>query len=266
MKDAYYFPHDSNARHDEKIQYIIYKFGIGGYGLYWLFIETMHEQSDGKLTCALLEGLSLGFNVDITLLKQFYNEAISIELFVTDDIKYWSDRVLKNKQILEQKRSLKSEAGKRGMQSRWVNNNSVITKNNSVITKHNKVNESKVNESKLKESRLYVTPEKFYNDNFGAITPHMADNIKHFIDDGVEEDLIIQKMKEAIEQNKRNWAWVQQALLNLQADSIKTLDDYKSLKKEFNKKKSNKSKDSPEKSMYKEVTDDWEWPDHKDLD
>ena len=67
-KDAYYFSHDSNARNDEKCLFIISKYGMAGYGLYWMFVECMHEQADGKLTCALLDGFSIRFNTDITLL------------------------------------------------------------------------------------------------------------------------------------------------------------------------------------------------------
>jgi hypothetical protein len=155
-KDAYYFPHDLNAKDDEKCLFIISKFGLAGYGLYWMFIEKMHQQSDGKLTCDLLEGLALCFNTDITLLQEFYNTAITIKLFVTDGEKYWSERVLRNKKELEDKRNNRSLAGRLGMEKRWKNeakNNSVITENNSVITEHNKVKESKVN--KIKEKDIY---------------------------------------------------------------------------------------------------------------
>jgi len=82
-KDAYYFSHDANAHNDEKCLYIISRFGMAGYGLYWCFIEAMHEQADGRLTVKLIEGLSQSFHVDKDLLLQFYNEAITIGLFVT---------------------------------------------------------------------------------------------------------------------------------------------------------------------------------------
>jgi len=141
MKDAFYFPHDANAQNDEKLLHIVSKFGMTGYGIYWCWIEQMHESQDGKLTIKLIEGLSLRFRVDKELLLQFYNEAINIGLFLADDKKYWSQRVLRNKDEFEQKRQKKSDAGKRGMQSRWGSNNTVITK-------HNKGKESKVKKSK----------------------------------------------------------------------------------------------------------------------
>ena len=188
-KDAYYFPHDSNARNDEKCMYIIGKYGMAGYGLYWIFVECMHEQADGKLTCALLDGFAVRFNTDITLLKQFYSDAISTGLFVTDGTKYWSERVLRNKLEFEEKRSKKSIAGQKGMLKRWnksSTDNSVITtlyqSANNDITKDNKVKESKVKESKenkniytlkpptLEEVKAYclernkgVNPQKWYD-------------------------------------------------------------------------------------------------------
>lgn len=162
-KDTYYFPHDANAHSDEKTLHIISKFGMAGYGLYWCFIETMHQASDGKLTVKLLEGLSMRFMVDKDMLLQFYNEAISINLFITDGKKYWSQRVLRNKDEYLAMWEKKSKAGKAGMQSRWGNSNTVITENNTVITKHNKRKENK-------EKKINNTPP-FGDQNTGFIPP-----------------------------------------------------------------------------------------------
>ena len=162
-KDAYYFSHDSNARNDEKCLYIMSKYGLFGYGLYWMFIECMHEQSDGKLACSLIDGFAFAFNTDITTLNQFYNDAITIGLFVTDGEKYWSDRVLRNKYLLEEKRAQKSQAGVKGMQSRWGNKNILKQGNNSVITKNNKGKESKVEEKENTGRFTSPTTEKISN-------------------------------------------------------------------------------------------------------
>lgn len=159
-KDAYYFSHDANAQNDEKCLYIISKFGMEGYGLYWAFIESMHETASGKLNCDLIEGFINRFNTNKEMLLQFYNEAIRIKMFVTDNEFYWSERVLKNKEIFEEKRGKRSIAGKKGMANRWAKDNNVISNDNKSITKHNKVNESKVKKSKIdktffKESQAF---------------------------------------------------------------------------------------------------------------
>jgi hypothetical protein len=166
-KDTYYFPHDFNAGSDEKILYLRSKFGMQAYGLYWVLIEIMHESSDSKLTCNLIDGIAYQINVDITFLKEFYNECIAIELFVTDGVKYWSERVLRNKELLNEKRNLKSIAGKKGMENRWKNKE-VITNDNIVITEDNKGKESKVKESKVNKTKLKDIPilfrDSIYND------------------------------------------------------------------------------------------------------
>lgn len=41
MKDAYYFPHDSNAKDDPKLSLIIEDLGLNGYGAYWVIIELL---------------------------------------------------------------------------------------------------------------------------------------------------------------------------------------------------------------------------------
>ena len=134
-KDTYYFSHDYNARQDEKIAHYLSKVGMSGYGIYWLLIERMHQSESGKLTLKYLNGIAYADNIDITLLNTCYNIAIECELFVTDDKYFWSERVLKNKLELDEKRVKKSNAGKAGMQKRWAKDNSVITNDNRTITK-----------------------------------------------------------------------------------------------------------------------------------
>ncbi|MDQ7860585.1 DUF4373 domain-containing protein [Peribacillus frigoritolerans] len=48
-KDAYYFTHDSNARHDPKVTAMRGVYGSEGYGWYWMLIEMLRESNDYKL-------------------------------------------------------------------------------------------------------------------------------------------------------------------------------------------------------------------------
>lgn len=48
MKDTFYFPHDYNARGDEKIVSLLRKHGLEGYGAYWFLIEKLYE-SGGRI-------------------------------------------------------------------------------------------------------------------------------------------------------------------------------------------------------------------------
>ena len=46
MKDAFYFPHFSNARHDRKIRRVRKELGCEGYGIYFMILETLRDQND----------------------------------------------------------------------------------------------------------------------------------------------------------------------------------------------------------------------------
>lgn len=44
MKDAYYFPHFSNARHDRKLKRVHKELGIEGYAIYFMILEVLRDQ------------------------------------------------------------------------------------------------------------------------------------------------------------------------------------------------------------------------------
>ena len=159
LNKSYYFQHDYNAAYDEKIMYLRSIYGMEGYGLYWYFIELMHQSQNSKLKCKLINGIAFQLNVDIDLLLSFYNNCIDVELFVTDNEYYWSERVLINKELQDEKRKLKSFAGKKGMEKRWG-----ITNDNIVITKDNKEKEIKVKETKVKETKVKLFSETEFID------------------------------------------------------------------------------------------------------
>ena len=43
-KDAYYFPHFSNARNDRKLRRVRKELGVEGYGIYFMLLETLRDQ------------------------------------------------------------------------------------------------------------------------------------------------------------------------------------------------------------------------------
>jgi hypothetical protein len=47
-KDAYYFPHFSNARHDRKLKRVRKELGVEGYGIYFMLLEVLRDQEEFK--------------------------------------------------------------------------------------------------------------------------------------------------------------------------------------------------------------------------
>lgn len=180
---SYYFQHDFNAAQDEKILYVRSKFGMQGYGLYWYFIELLHQSPNSKLKCKLIDGISYQLNIDIDVLLQFYNTCIDTELFVTDGEYYWSERVLENKDLQDEKRKNKSYAGKKGMEKRWGSSsyNTTITEEKIEITEHNKRKEIKGKENKVNNKELFIN-------NIAEFKEILDDSYDEFVEYWCEPD------------------------------------------------------------------------------
>ena len=147
-KNAYYFSHDCNARNDEKILMLRAEHGWEGYGLFWALVEMMFENKETCLHHTKIKGIAVSYNIDITLLQSVINTAVNEGLFVSDGEKFWSESLRRRKAAFHELKEKRSEAGKKGMESRWGKPENTEP-DNSVITKNNKGKERKVKESKV---------------------------------------------------------------------------------------------------------------------
>jgi len=120
MKDAYYFKHDSNARNDPKIKALIKKYGIEGYGRYWIMIETLRESSGYKFEDKpyVWDALAEGMNCTTNQVNEFIDDCINIfELLTRDDGMVYSRALLIRMIKLDEIRQKRSDAAR----SRWDN-------------------------------------------------------------------------------------------------------------------------------------------------
>jgi hypothetical protein len=189
-KEAYYFSHDANARQDEKILMLRAEHGWEGYGIYWALVEMMFENTDTALHHNKIKGISVSYNIAITLLESVINTCITEELFVSDGVKFWSDTLRRRKEKFKDAKEKRSAAGKKGMEKRWGktalnkdSDNNVITKdnnvNNGVITKNNKGKEIK--ENKIKENDINnISAIATAFDDFWSAYPRKLDKKKAF--------------------------------------------------------------------------------------
>jgi len=110
-KDAYYFTHDANARHDPKIKSLINKYGIEGYGRFWVIIEMLREATRYKLEDKkyIWEALAEQMKIEVKDVKQFVKDCVSeFELIEEDNGFFYSssllERMLKLDDIKEKRR------------------------------------------------------------------------------------------------------------------------------------------------------------------
>ena len=145
-KDAYYFPHDSNAKDDPKCVLLIEQLGMEGYGIYWMLIETLREQPDYTYPVANIPALGRRYN---TTAEKVKTVVCNYGLFtVKDDKIFFSDSLNRRMLVLEEKRAKHSEAGRLGNAARWETSQT----DRNAITMRSQFIASKVKKSKEKES------------------------------------------------------------------------------------------------------------------
>ena len=186
-KDAYYFPHDANARNDEKILELRSEFGAEGYGVYWMLIEMMREESEYKLSLLKLSGISLACAIDRKKLTDIIVFCVSEEigLFVSADDFFWSESLLRRMEKVDELRAKRSEWGKQGAQAKHKPSTSQAS------VKQTKLNQTKLNQTKdikkppsfsqildyIQEKSLNVNGKDFFNYYTADSDPR-----KHWID------------------------------------------------------------------------------------
>ena len=177
IKKTNYFSHDSNARNDSKIISLRMKFGAEGYGIYFMIIERLREESD-YVSNKDYDSLAFDFRTTPEKVKSVIED---FGLFIfTDDDCFYSESLMQRMILKDEKSKKHSLGGKKAMDKRWnniqetnQNDRDVITNlsnlDNIVITNLSELDnkESKVKESKGKESKVNITHiNKSENSNF----------------------------------------------------------------------------------------------------
>ncbi|MDR1340107.1 MAG: DUF4373 domain-containing protein [Prevotellaceae bacterium] len=156
-KDAYYFPHDGNARNDDKIVAVRMKYGVEGYGIYFILLEKLRESSD--YTCIKdYNVIAFDLRVSSDKIKSII-EDFGLFAFTDDGKRFYSESLTRRMKPLDELREKRSKAGKAGMIKRWESeqskeaDSSVITVLYQTDNNKSKVEESRVKERKVEESR-----------------------------------------------------------------------------------------------------------------
>jgi len=110
-KDAYYFPHDSNATEDPKMMLLIDELGMEGYGIFWMLLEALRNQKDYKYPVKFLKSLCRMKNADKDTVLKVIND---YELFVVEEDHFFSDSFLKRMKAIDEHRARLAENGRKG--------------------------------------------------------------------------------------------------------------------------------------------------------
>jgi len=142
-KDAYYFPHFSNARNDAKLVKLRRVMGVEGYGMYFLLLEVLREQTEFRLPLSNIEDLAYEWH---TSKEKLMAVVTNFDLFEIIDEMFISTKLIMYLQpYIEKSKNARLAANKR-----WSNANAYAN----ALPEHNKCNASKGEESKLNKSKI----------------------------------------------------------------------------------------------------------------
>jgi hypothetical protein len=145
MKDAFYFPHDSNAHNDEKILKLRLRCDWGGVGLYWTLIEILRDSPTYKYPHDLAT-LELGLSTPQATLEATLEACFELGLMIKKDGFFSSPALDRRMEEVDSKREILREAGRRGgIKSRQAQATLKPGLSHPQAVKERKVKERKVN-------------------------------------------------------------------------------------------------------------------------
>jgi len=286
-KDAYYFPHFSNARGDRKIKRLMKDLGLEGYGIYFMTLEVLREQPNFKYPLGDLDLLADEMRTSEAKLKAVIK---SYDLFEKDEEEnFFSPKLILYLQpYLEKSKRAQLAAKKRWNKVKEVNQNDAKAyakalpehcnseskgnaDQNARKVKESKVKESKVNDNKKNdekndekkglESSSLKNTYKFYENNFGLRTKHIDDEISSYLDDGIEEGMIIKALEISLENNVNTWKYAKSIIEAKTKRNIKTLAEFNIDEDNYKNKNVNTKNKTIQEKMMGMTVDTYKWGD-----
>ena len=242
-KDAYYFSHDSNARHDPKILAMRADYDITGYGIFWTIIEMLRESEDYRMPYKkyIFKAIAMQVQSDAYTsdkIHKFIDDCISeYELFDTDQEYFWSYSLLKRMDKKEELRQKRKEAAEKRWnkkpetQKNEQNNAPSMQNNANALQNDTKERKGKEIERKGKESKVNKTSSiddvahapmvdegfakvcQFYESNIGPLIPHIGEVLKDLTEIHKPE-LVEHAFRKSAEANAGNKLKYAEAILN----------------------------------------------------
>src|SRR4051812_24352550 len=89
-KDVFWLRHDCNARRDPKILRVRGKYGARGYGIFWMVVEILREQSGYSMAMDDIDVLCLEVGETAELVSEVIQYCFTVGLFESDGASWYS--------------------------------------------------------------------------------------------------------------------------------------------------------------------------------
>lgn len=212
MKDAYFFPHDSNARNDEKMLACRAVYGMEGIGIFWCIVEMLRDASGYKLVRNkyTFQTIATQLNIEHQKAETFINDCVNeftnsegVGLLCMDEKYLWSESLLRRMEVIDEKRAKARESANiRWQKGRETNVNIPQSDiNANAMRTHSDGNASKVKDSKVKDSKKKDVKASPVKQKFGQflnvfLTTEEYEKLKERFNSTAEEK--IEELSEAL--------------------------------------------------------------------
>ena len=175
-KDAYYFPHFSNARHDRKVKRIIKELGVEGYGIYFMLLEVLREQTTLQYPMDDIDLLADEFR---TSEQKVRTVICNYKLFdVTPDEMFFSPKLI---EYLEPYFKMKAQRQLAGQKSAEARQRKALQETRDQQPSNDR--STTVQQSKVKESKVKKRIDSTWRNNFEIYKQELRDNLKDILAD-----------------------------------------------------------------------------------
>lgn len=154
MKNDQYFPHDATAGNNIKLMMLIEAEGTRGYGVYWLLLEFLRQQTDYKGRLSMLDMLARRVKTTRAVLLRIIN---NYALFVVEGERFYSPGLDARMRPLESKRAAKSEQCRRAAGSKWLKTSETVDAG--ALQEEESKGEERNNEEEGGKSSVKAPPE-----------------------------------------------------------------------------------------------------------
>lgn len=148
-KDAYYFPHFSNARNDVKLLKLRRVLGLEGYGIYFCLLEILRDQTDFKYPLAGLSELEYELRVPK---EKISTVIMDYGLFEVDTVGFFSPKLVQYLMpYLE-----KTERARNAANKRWLEAKEYANADANALQKDMQGEERKVEKKRVKKQKEII--------------------------------------------------------------------------------------------------------------
>ena len=245
-----YFSHDSNARNSDELIPVRMKFGAEGYGVYFMLLERLREE--GNYTSIKdYNTIAFDLRVDTSIIKSVI-EDFGLFAFTEDGECFYSEGLNKRMAFMEEKSKKRSEAGRKGAEKRWSQNQN----------ESNAMNEE--NKIKTKETAAYSSIDKTKDSKavsywltqvHPAEAPTIMESINFWVEDfGGYDEIVILAIDEMLKNGAKSYNYLDTILKSWETKKLDTPEKVKKhLSGYYNKRKNDNNQKGGSMSDWDEL-------------